>query len=269
MNAIVLLTTDTTSNHYLFFFSLPFLIAFGAILWISLRYYYWYYIKPIDQESQQILAQYYPYYQNLHGSLAKRFENRVVLFIRSKDFYGMGELIITQEMKVLIAAAAVQITFGFKFYQLPRFKKILVYPTVYYSEQTGKHHKGEVSPFGGIIRLSWNNFLSGFQSPNDGINLGLHEMTHAMSLENKYFGNGDAGFISRTTYQGWLQIAHPEMERIRAGKKSLFRAYAATNAEEFLSVSVEVFFEQTQAFKNYHPQLFLATCKMLNQYPTY
>lgn len=120
---------------------------------------------------------------------------------------------------------------------------------------------------GKIIKLSWDNFLKGFSNPNDGINLGLHEMTHAMSLENQFSGNGVSGFISPLTFSKWRQLAEMEMVQLKAGQKSLFRNYASTNLEEFLAVTVEVFFEQPNQFKEYHPVLFMETCNLLNQYP--
>lgn len=240
----------------------------GYIVYSVVRYNYWYRFRTIEPESKRILEKYFSYYRNLPHSSKKKFENRVVLFIRSKDWYGQDGLKITHEMKVLVAASAVQITFGFKYFQLPRFTKIFIYPKPYFSPITQKHHKGEVHPQGRAIKLSWDNFLKGFQDPNDGTNLALHEMTHAMSLENRFAGNGVSDFISPRVYRKWKELAMQEMEHIKTGGKSVFRAYAATNLDEFLSVSVEVFFEQPTEFRNYNPELFLATCKLLNQYPT-
>ena len=251
----------------IFLFFSPILLGIGYGIYISARYYYWYNIKPIDHHSKSILEKYYPYYYNLPGSLKGMFERRVILFIRAKDFYGQEGLEVTHEMKVLIAASAVQITFGFKFFQLPRFTKIFIYPHSYYSRHTKKRHKGEVFPLGKIIKLSWDNFLKGFGDPTDGINLGFHEMTHAMSLENKFHSNGVSSFINAKAYRIWKQLAKHEMDLIKSEQSTFFRKYAATNLEEFLAVSVEVFFEQTNSFYEYNPQLYKATCLLLNQDP--
>jgi Mlc titration factor MtfA (ptsG expression regulator) len=92
-------------------------------------------------------------------------------------------------------------------------------------------------------------------------------MTHAMSLENRIKSNGVYGFISRKALRRWMVLAKEEMQHIRKGGKSIFRDYASTNIEEFLAVSVEVFFEQPNEFSNYNPELFQETCNLLNQYP--
>ena len=243
------------------------LFFIGYAVYHSSKYFYWYNIRNIEPESKMVLQKYFSYYRDLPNSLKKRFENRVVLFVRSKDWYGQNGLEITHEMQILVAATAVQITFGFRFFQLPRFKKIFIYPSAYYSATNKNYHKGEVSPMGKIIKLSWDNFLKGFSDPNDGINLGLHEMTHAMSLENQFHNNGVSNFISPFAYKKWRRLAEQEMAHIKSGKKSLFRTYASTNIEEFMAVTVEVFFEQPNEFKEYHPSLFKETCNLLNQYP--
>lgn len=242
-----------------------FLISY--VLYHVIQYQYWHNFRPIDPKIKRILQQQNIYYQNLNQKLKSQFERRVVLFIRSKDYIGRDGLEVHQEMKVLIASTAVQITFGFKFFQLPRFTKIYIYPKEYYSPVTQKRHKGEVFPMGKSISLSWNNFVKGISDPSDGINLGIHEMTHAMSLENKYLRNGVSGFMSPQSYRKWRVLAQEEISKIRQNETSIFRNYAATNIEEFLSVSLEVFFEQTEKFYQYNPKLYNATVQLLNQNP--
>lgn len=262
------LNVDTTDDSsYIFFFFIPFFTAIGAALFFSFRYHYWFKYRPVEPHYKVILEKYYEYYRKLPIKLKGDFERRVSLFIRGKTFFGKDGIEITDEMRVLVAATAVQITFGFQFFQLPRFSKILIYPTKYYSQQTHKHHKGEVYPMGRWIRLSWDSFLHGLENSTDGINLGLHEMTHAMSLENRIKNNGVHSFINPRAYAQWKPLALAEMKKIKRKEKSLFRAYAATNLEEFLAVSVEVFFEQTEAFNNYHTELYKATCGVLKQDP--
>src|SRR5690606_1678772 len=91
---------------------------------------------------------------------------------------------VTIEAKVLIAACAVQLTFGLPDIYLQHFNKILVYPDDYYSSITKRFHKGEVNPMFGIIVISWQSFIDGYIYTHDAKNLGLHEMAHALRLEN-------------------------------------------------------------------------------------
>ncbi len=248
-------------------FLLPFVLAAMYAIFIAARYHYWFRYRPIEPRYKLILEKHFDYYRNLTPKLKGAFERRVSLFIRGKSFYGKEGLEITDEMRVMVAASAVQITFGFQFFQLPRFSKIFIHPTKYFNPQTQKLHKGEVYPMGRWIRLSWDNFLYGFGDPKDGINLGLHEMTHAMSLENRIRTNEAHSYINPQAHATWEKLALKEIEKIKRKEKSLFRAYASANLEEFLAVSVEVFFEQTQAFYAYHPALYKATAQLLKQDP--
>ncbi|MGB0807205.1 MAG: zinc-dependent peptidase [Salibacteraceae bacterium] len=258
---------DVSPHMFTVLFFIPFVIALIYATYWGIRYYYWFNIRSIEPQFKTILEKYFSYYQHLSPKLKGAFERRVSLFIRGKTFYGKEGLKITDEMRVLIAATAVQITFGFKFFQLPRFSKIIIHPGTFYNEQTKNFHKGEVYPMGRWIRLSWASFLQGFGNPHDGINLGFHEMTHAMSLENRIRNNGAHSYINRGAYNAWKQLALEEMKKINRKEKSLFRTYAGTNLEEFLSVSVEVFFEQTEKFNKYNPSLYKATTHLLQQDP--
>lgn len=267
MPLVFLEVDNMSSGVYTLLFFIPFIIALVYALYLILKYHYWYNHRPIEKHFKLILELYYDYYRNLPTELKGTFERRVALFIRGKRYYGQHGLEVTDEMRVLIAATAVQITFGFKFFQLPRFSKIFIYPEKYFSQRSQKHHKGEVNPMGKLIKLSWDNFLHGFKDAEDGINLGLHEMTHAMSLENRIKSNGTHSFINSQAHAHWKKLATTEMEKIKNTNDSIFRKYASVNIEEFLAVSVEVFFEKPKAFKQYHPSLFTATCRLLNQYP--
>ena len=85
------------------------------------------------------------------------------------------------EMKTLIAASAIQITFGLPSVYFKRFYQILIYRDDYYSTITHHHHKGEVNTRGFIV-LSWKNPVMGYINNTDGRNLKLHEMAHALRL---------------------------------------------------------------------------------------
>lgn len=248
-------------------FFLGALYALFYVLKNIIQYQYWKHFRPLPEDSKTILNQYVSYYKNLSIKQKRQFERRVALFERSKYFIGKNGLQVTEEMQILISATAVQLTFGFKYFQLPRFQTIYIYPDIYIDRVTKRKHKGGVNPRAKSISLSWNHFLDGFKNPHDGINLGYHEMTHALSLENRYTGNYAHSFINANVYQHWKDSAKLEMQKIKTSDNPFFRKYASVNLEEFLAVTVEVFFEKPNEFKAYHPSLFHLTCKLLNQFP--
>ena len=83
----------------------------------------------------------------------------------------------------MIAASAVQLTFGLETWDLSYFTQILIYPSEYKNPQTGRYHKGETN-LGGFMCLSWSDFIEGIKNPTDKVNLGLHEFGHALRFNS-------------------------------------------------------------------------------------
>jgi MtfA peptidase len=208
----------------------------------------------------------FTYYKKLDGRNKKVFERRVQKFIRMKTFEVRGSLQkVTPEMKALIAASAIQITFGLPSIYLAQFHTIIIYPEAFYSTTSDEYHRGEVNTRGFIV-LSWNNFLQGYLNDSDGRNLGLHEMAHALKVADA-MGQEESDFFDRDTFHKFIHFARLEMQKIAAGDESFFRAYAATNDQEFFAVAVENFFERSEMFFRYNPELYQSLRELLNQNP--
>ncbi|HXA00593.1 MAG TPA: zinc-dependent peptidase [Cytophagaceae bacterium] len=222
-------------------------------------------LKGINPSQREILDNYFPYYNNLNSDQKKEFERRLKYFLLDKEFIGRKMPEVTEEMKTLVGACAVQITFGYKPLKLSNFPQIILYPSQYYSRYTKKNHRGEVNA-NGIIVLSWEHFLKGYKIPNDGFNLGLHEMAHALKLEDA-ISQEEFAFIDHDDLNDFYKKSTVEFKKIRLGEKSFIRKYAAINREEFFAVCIEQFFEQPAEFKEALPELYLSLCQLLKQDP--
>ena len=222
--------------------------------------------RPLSKGRRKILNKYFSYYKKLPIDEKNKFEQKVQYFIYIKEFIPRKIPRVTEEMKVLIAACAVQLTFGYPKVFLAHFKRILVYPDNYYSTINNTHHKGEVNPRLRAIVLSWKSFVEGYIDLTDGRNLGLHEMAHALRLENNIF-NGEHEFLDKHALEEWHQLATEEIKRIEIGESRMFRDYAGTNQEEFFSVAVENFFERPEKFKTQMPKLYQNLTLLLRQHP--
>ncbi len=219
-----------------------------------------------EEVVRQILNPYFVYYKNLGQQDKAEFIQRVQLFIGRKVFIPRMFKVVTDEMKVLIAASAVQLTFGLPQISLQHFKRIIIYPDYYYSTINKQRHKGEVNPKAQAIVLSWKNFVKGYLVPDDSFNLGLHEMAHALELEN-LIENDEYDFLHPKTWQKFQEEASKISNLIREGKHHFLRTYAGTNEKEFFAVSVENFFERPEAFRNEAPLLYSILVSLLNQDP--
>ena len=223
-------------------------------------------VIPINPAYRRVLQKSCLYYQQLPSAKKITFERKVQRFIMLKRFVPRQLTHVTVEMKVLISAAAVQLTFGLPNVYLRHFRTILVYPDTYYSTISRKYHKGEVNPAWGIIVLSWRNFVEGYVKPGDSINLGLHEMAHALRLENM-IRNAESGFLDPDLMDEWEVLSLRELSKIRKGESHIFRNYAGSDEEEFFAIAVENFFERPVDFWSHMPELYKVMCQILNQDP--
>lgn len=223
-------------------------------------------VLPVPDRYREILLKYFTYYQKLPTDRQSHFEKKLVRFLHTKRFIPRGINEVTLEAKVLIAASAVQLTFGLPDVYFHHFNKIIVYPNDYYSSITKRYHKGEVNPLFGIIVLSWQSFVDGYIYAQDSFNVGLHEMAHALRLE-AIIRSEDYDFFDPELLERFEAYAddfchHPEKD-----PNHFIRPYACTNIHEFFSVAVENFFERPRAFKDNLPELYSILAKLLNQDP--
>lgn len=220
--------------------------------------------KPLSPQDKLILIEHFDYYQKLPETARLVFESRVAHFMATKKYVPRNMDSVSKEMRVLIAATAIQLTFGLENVSLKYFRYIVIYPDKFLSADSQRYHLGEVNPKYGAIVLSWRNFVTSLNR-KDGRNLGLHEMAHALRLENKII-NGEAHFFDTQILNQWEKAAAKETLQMQF-EKAFFRNYASTNKEEFFAVAVENFFEKPKAFKEYNEELYTLLCMLLKQDP--
>lgn len=201
------------------------------------------------------------FYNNLSTKGKKFFLNRVMVFMLSKKFFGDG-IKLSDEIKIYIAASAVQITFRIRRFYIDHIHLIRVFPTSVYSRLAQHRVKG-LTTGAGVMWLSWDNIREGFQFPDDGINLGIHEMAHAFKLTIQ----NDGYHHLKNEFDDWMLASQATFMKVQEGDYSFFRKYGSTNRDEFFAVSVECFFEQPEIFANNYPSDYNSLCLLFNQDP--
>lgn len=210
-----------------------------------------------------LLSRYNPYYASLNRTGKDRFLVRVQHFVGVKTFKYI-DLEPDEIMPLLVAAAAVQLTYGLEHYLLDYFETIHILKDKYRFGVYETPFEGHVSEDG--IYLSWTHFVREFTNYSDGQNVGLHEMAHALTYVNFTVREGrDKTFHDHFTE--FSTVARPIFERMQAGEANLLDAYAATNYQEFWAVCIETFFERSNAFRRQLPELYFSLCSLLNQDP--
>ena len=218
--------------------------------------------KSISNSQKEILQQQCYFYNCLNDKQKTVFEHRVVNFIDNHNFYGKG-IEVTEEMKILIAAMAITLTFGMRSYLFSKVNSILIYPESYYSTILKQYHIGEANPKLNLVVFSWVDFLDGIKNKTDNLNLALHEFSHALHL----------GFINEQSYsaQNFNENFNKILDYLKSNEhqkklidSNYLRSYAFENKYEFLAVLIEHFFETPVEFKQKLPEIFKLVQKMLH-----
>ncbi|HSZ24572.1 MAG TPA: zinc-dependent peptidase [Cytophagaceae bacterium] len=213
---------------------------------------------------KQTLGDEFPYYKKLSDNEKIRFENRVKAFIEEKTFEGRKNLEITDKIKILVSATAIQLTFGHDYFLFEHFKLIIIYPEKYHSQYDQTYHVGEANSRG-VIVLSWKDFYAGIKVDFDGKNVGLHEFAHALLISEvtgKYVDDYFSDYLEK-----WLVAGEAYLRANKYTHKHFFRQYAVTNIHELFAVGVEYFFEKPNEFLLNEPDFYKIFSLTLRQDP--
>jgi Mlc titration factor MtfA (ptsG expression regulator) len=244
--------------------------------------------RPFPSAWRAILRRRVPLYRRLPPHLQQQLRRHVQVFLAEKPFIGCGGLVVTDEIRVTVAAHACLLRLNRDGPLFPDLRQILMYPGAFVVDRV---HAGP----GGVLReerralageswsrgqviLSWQDVLEGARIVDDGHNVVLHEFAHQLDQESGA-ANG-APRQAGAQLARWAQVMSAEFDalqgrlRARAGADGdsgfwggwrerppeeppeLINAYGATNPAEFFAVVTEVFFEQAQALSRRHPALF-------------
>ncbi|MBJ6368813.1 zinc-dependent peptidase [Snuella sedimenti] len=222
------------------------------------------YLRRLSDSQLVILREQFSFYKKLTKKEKKYFEHRLVSFINDKDFIGRDGLEITDEMKILIGATAVMLTFGFRDYYIGLISKIVIYPKKFYSHTNKAYHKGEFNPKLKALVLSWEDFKQGFKNGKDNLNLGIHELTHAIHINSMKERDVSSTIFSDSFKELSMLLNANDELRDAIKVSTYFRNYAYTNQFEFLAVAIENFMETPHDFKAQFPEIYMKVRQMLN-----
>jgi MtfA peptidase len=193
----------------------------------------------------------------------------IQVFLAEKSFEGAGGLQVTDEIRLAIAAQACILLLGREPRFYPGLDAIIVYPHAYVSRMGRRGPDGTVSDAPevllgeswrqGALVLSWDDAGRGAADIHDGHNVVFHEFAHQLDSED---GQADGAPLleKRSMYVAWAQVLGREyedlVERLRRHAPTFLDAYAGTNPAEFFAVATEAFFEEPQAMRARHRELY-------------
>ena len=195
---------------------------------------------------------------------SEKLKHLVLLFLAEKQFTGTHGLIVTDTMRVAIAAQACLpiVELGLDWYS--GWSGIVVYPgdfRVRRSEvdEDGVLHEwddelaGEAMP-GGPVVLSWD---AAAHDPH--INVVLHEFAHKLDMRDGA-ANGmpplHPGMDGTAWHAAFTQAYEGFCDALERGKETWLDPYAAEHPAEFFAVVSEAFFQHPTETRRHYPDVY-------------
>lgn len=225
--------------------------------------------RPFPTAWLEFLRRNVPYYDRLTAPQQQELREDIQVFLAEKNFEGAEGMVLTDEIKVTIAAYACVLLLNRPHDFYPRLQTVLVYPDTFVAHVTRPY--GAYSVFEGpeprigeswrtgAVVVSWNHVRRQPTDPAGARNVALHEFAHQLDGENGIL-DGTPALPQTSMYSAWARILGREYQTLRAATAShqptLLDKYGATNPAEFFAVATEYFFEQPAALKQLHPELY-------------
>jgi Mlc titration factor MtfA (ptsG expression regulator) len=245
----------------LYFFEMAYVEYFNKKLFVNHVYFR---KRKLTKSQKAILRKNFKFYQKLSLKHQSYFEHRVHQFINRREFLG-NNIEVTEEMRVIISATLVKLTFGLRDYNIKSVERIIFYPEEFYSRTNEAYHKGEFNLGLKALVFSWEDVLHGYEIQDDNLNLAIHELTHAIHfyyMRVRRRSTSAAIFLDTFVELTNMLDNKPEL-KTKLVQSNFLRAYAFTNQFEFLSVIIETFIESPELFKTEFPSIYSKVKTML------
>lgn len=240
--------------------AIPFLIILAVVYVMSPQINWWYHQrKPpkLDDRLRQIINQHSTFYQHLSLEGKQRFRDRVALYMMAHDFVGMPKKNVPEDVKGIVAACVVQLTFGLPDFYFPAFEKIIVYNHAFPSPQFPKNfHISETQKEDGVLLFSAPHLVKGFTQPASYFNIGVYE---AMEVFQKAQPERVFPQMPKQVQNNLAQISNFPNDKLLE--------YVGLPKLNALSVAVTYFLNFPERFKSALPELYQSFKDMLNLDP--
>ncbi len=203
----------------------------------------------------------------------------VRILVHEKTWIGVGDLTVTDEMKVTVAAQAALLLLRLEHDYFPQTSEIILHPTDYRALHERHRANGIVDGppqvlgqayYRGPVLLSWASALAGGRNEDDGRNLVLHEFAHKLDMADD-LSDGTPQLQRREQYKHWIAVMSREFNELRdkteRRKATLLDKYGSTNEAEFFACAVECFFEKPKQLRENHPDLYDVLKEYFHQDP--
>lgn len=252
------LTWEVDSRYS--WYIVPFVVALALIFVLSPQIDWWWHKKRpprLRPKIQGLLERFLPYYQKLSESEKQRFRDRVALYMMAIDFQAKGMDDVPADLQAVVAASAVQLTFGQADFLLTPFEYIIFYPQPFPSPQYPEHfHASEIYEEDGVMIFSAEQLMKGFLQPMQFYPIGLHECAKAWERIH--------------LQQDWPELGAAiwsDLQAISGFSREAIQRWINLDSIPVRPVSVALFFTFPERFQQHLPELYDQYSLIFNQHP--
>jgi Mlc titration factor MtfA (ptsG expression regulator) len=210
--------------------------------------------EPFPPEWRALLRQALPLYARMPADLRERLEPLVRAFLQDVRFVGSDGLVVTDEMRLVVATQACLLTVSHNPKAYRELMSVLIYPDTFVVNHTDEDETGIVTEIEDAVSgeaqdttrivLSWRDVN---EPPAEGEirNVVLHEFAHYLdnSVEGVWHDRLEDEFD-----------AH--IDALESGDETLIDPDGAEHPTEFFAYTTEAFFEEPAELKRRHPRLY-------------
>lgn len=206
------------------------------------------------------LDQHLPWRALLNAELRARHDRQTQRLIEQLQFIGCNGLQVTDEQVVLVCGIAALLCLGAEQPPFPQLRSVLLYPAAFGVRDPEPDELGLVwdepvetlgeSWSGQRVVLSWADVEAALAGGP--VNVVVHEFAHQLD---------DAapqaeGAPPLPDYTEWSRVMQAEFAALKSGKGAVIDPYGAQSPGEFFAVVVESFFQDGQALRRHHPEIY-------------
>lgn len=232
-----------------------------AILYIFSPQINWWWYKRfpprLDPKLGFLLEKQLAFYQQLTPENKKRFRERIFLFILANDFMPQAMENVPEDIKAIVAASAVQLSFGQEEFVFSKFERVVIYPKAFPSPQYPRmFHSSEIYEEDGVVLFSAEHLMRSFMQPAQYYNVGLHEYAKVFRAQ---YPEIDFPVLSEDIWK--------KMQEISGFSREAITKWINLEVIEVFPVSVAHFFAFPKKFQAILPDLYRRYSEIFNQDP--
>ncbi len=234
--------------------------------------------EPIAEISWQNALVQLHFLQGLTQSEFTLLRQWATIFLHNKNINGARGLIVTEEMRVMIAIQACILILKLDLDYYRNWLEIIVYPGKFildyeYTDDIGIVHAVHMAASGeswlaGPVILSWEDVTD--TNNKQGYNVVIHEFAHKLDMLNGT-ANGYPPLHRNMDPRAWTAVFSKAFdafcEQVDKGEELAIDPYAATNPAEFFAVLSEAFFVKPCAIQQHFPQVYQQLSAFYRQNP--